>query len=369
MTWGTISKNVDIEKAADPEVTFKGLPEGTIYFDPFGMRAPNPVNLKQDMFKQAKPMLEKFDKLFNEENVPLKKSIGQALETDTYSLPVYFVPEVQVVNPQLTPAADLLARETVNGKDIKVTARDSVPEGEFGIETDGYAEASGNWDEEGYLSEYTYTIKDWGVKTQVSDFMRLASAGLRSAESVAQSALIDSQRFDEERQIHFGTDENTDGYDGFKDLGTNYSPSATAYKELVRELIDEVVEQGADPGNIGVFTDFDSFRTLRNELDDYVRYEIEANDLGFGYSTLEFDGCPVMRSHGLNEGSDGTVDTDDPQIVAIDMETNYLGVLQDTTVKPLAKVEPTEQMAVDCYSTFVSEAPSHIQYVSDENLP
>jgi len=30
MTWGTISKSVDIEKAADPEATFKGLPEGTI---------------------------------------------------------------------------------------------------------------------------------------------------------------------------------------------------------------------------------------------------------------------------------------------------------------------------------------------------
>ncbi len=359
--FGKVSKSADIEKAANSEA-FNGLPEGTIYHDPTGSRAPRAVNLKQDMFETVKSQYEEFDRLFNDEGKSLRKSVGQALETDTYNLPVYYVPEVQVVNPELTPLADMLARETVSGKKVDVTARDSVPSGDFGIETSGYPEASSNWDDEGYLSEYTYEIADWGVKTQVSDFMRLASAGLRSAESVAENALIDSQRFDEEDQAIFGTDNDSDGFDGIKQLGTSYNPSASNTKGVFRELKTEVEKKGADPGSIAFVCDFDSYDDLRNELDDFTRYEVDTDELGFGYNTLEFDMAPVMRSHSMNDSTSA-----DPQVAAIDLETTYWGVLQDTTVKSLAKTEPTEQMAVDAYETLVAEAPSHIQYVSASN--
>jgi len=50
-------------------------------------------------------------------------------------------------------------------------------------------------------------------------------------------------------------------------------------------------------------------------------------------------------------------------MIAMDMSNHYMAMLQELTVKPLAKVAPQEQFATDAYGTFVSEAQDHIQYV------
>jgi hypothetical protein len=44
------------------------------------------------------------------------------------------------------------------------------------------------------------------------------------------------------------------------------------------------------------------------------------------------------------------------------MEAHYLAMLQETQLKPLAKVAPQEQFAVDAYGTFVAEDDgAHVQ--------
>jgi len=86
-------------------------------------------------------------------------------------------------------------------------------------------------------------------------------------------------------------------------------------------------------------------------------------ELGYGFQALQFDGIQIWKSNGLIKQDQIATDTDETIMVAADMGSNYMGMLQDMTVKPLAKVAPQEQFATDVYGTFVSEAPSHIQYV------
>ncbi len=48
------------------------------------------------------------------------------------------------------------------------------------------------------------------------------------------------------------------------------------------------------------------------------------------------------------------------------MSAHYMAMLQDLTVKPLAKVGPQEQFATDAYGTFVSKAPDKVQYLASD---
>jgi hypothetical protein len=70
----------------------------------------------------------------------------------------------------------------------------------------------------------------------------------------------------------------------------------------------------------------------------------------------------VFKSHAIPkvfERDDGGTYN---QAYAVNMDATYLAMLQETQVKPLAKVGPQEQFAVDAYGTLVSEEDgAHIQ--------
>ena len=113
---------------------------------------------------------------------------------------------------------------------------------------------------------------------------------------------------------------------------------------------------------MAIFTDFDSHSDMRADLQDFIEYRDVGDEFSWGFSTMEFESVPVFKSHGVPRYTGGTTDGD-AKVICADMSVNYMSMLQDITVKPLAKNGPTERVATDAYGTFVSKDPDKIQYV------
>lgn len=358
--------------------SFQNLEEGVVYHDPMGSRTPGPIGKNSRDLKEAMWAQYQESGIVKEFDEKQKKgwTLGQTVEhiqknydTGDFSLPIFHVPEVNVVNPKKTPAADMIARETVETETVQATPETDQPDVEFGLETTDDTEGSYTYNDGTYDSsaDYQYDVVGYGVATRLEDKLVLAADALRATSSVAERAQANGMRQAEEAQILLG--EDAGGWDGFADLGTELKTidptSEQDYKAHIRELIDEVEFEGGDPGSIGVFVDFDTHRELREELDDNVRYLDPGDEVGFGFRILQYDGVPIMKSSILTRKS--TLDTSGnsaTNIFAVDMSDHYMGMLQDMTVKPLAKIGPQEQFATDAYGTLVSEAHSHIQYIT-----
>ena len=362
--------------------SFRDMDDKTVYHDPMGFMTPggvmkNRINGKRDMWKNYEEagIPQKFEELHVEKNYPLRDAVSEIAknyDTGTWEIPIFHVPEVNVVNPEQTPAADMIARVTTESDTVEVTIETDQPNVSFGLETTDNTEGSYEYDDGTYDSA-EYDVVGYGLATRLEDKMILASDQIRSTQTVAEQAHANAVRQTEERQILLGTDHDADGFEGALDIGTEANtldvsdPDNVDWKEEIRSLIDEVEFEGGDPGRIAVFVDFDTHRYLRNELDEFTRYQAPGEELGFGFRVLEFDGVPIFKSHAL-ERADSLDDGESaPSLFAMDMDNHYMAMLQDLTVKPLAKVAPQEQFATDAYGTFVSEAPDHIQYVTLEN--
>lgn len=363
--------------------SFQNLPDKTVYHDPLGFMTSggvnkNGINGRAKMWEEFKKsgLVEKFQSL-QEKGYPLNETIAtiaKDYDTTYWDIPIHHVPEVNVINPQLTPMADMIPRVTTQSDEVKVTAETDQPSISFGLEN-----TSENQNEEysyadGSYSTYSYSVVGYGVASRLEDKMILVSDQIRSTQSVAEQAHTNAIRQEEEKQILLGTDNDDDGFDGCTDHGSQYETinlddedgSDFSWKEKIRELIDKVEEEGGDPSSIAVFVDFDTHRKLRNELDSLTRYESPGEELGFGFRVLEFDGVPVMKSHALANADDIDDGEEEDCIFAVDMSDHYMAMLQDMTVKPLAKLGPQERFATDAYGTFVSEAKSKIQYITLE---
>jgi len=166
------------------------------------------VNAKQDIWEEweEKGIVDEFNSL--QDNL----TFGQAVETiqknyDTgdWSLPVFHVPEVHVSNPELTPAADLIARETVNQETVNVTEETNQADIEFGLETTDDTEGAYTYDDASY-TDHSYDVVGYGLASRLEDKLILAANALRSTESVAEQAHLNSIRQQEEQQILRGSD-------------------------------------------------------------------------------------------------------------------------------------------------------------------
>lgn len=352
--------------------SFMDVPDRTIYWDPQGFMKGESIDLKEKMWKEweDKGIVEKFDSLQQEEGYPLEKAIdhiAKNYDTTDWNIPVFFVPEVRVVQPERTPIADNIPRVTVDSDSINITAETDQPDPTFGLETTDDTEGSYTY-ADGTYTDYTYDVVGYGVATRLEDKLVLAADALRSTQSVAEQAHVNGIRQTEERQILRGTENDSAGFDGMKDLGTLEQTVDLAntidWKSVLRDLISEVEYQGGNRGNIAVAVDFDTFNAIANDLEDEVRYVDPGEELGYGFQALKFDGVQIWKTNGLIKQDNISTDTDETIMVAADMGSNYMGMLQDMTVKPLAKVGPQEQFATDVYGTFVSEAPAHIRYVN-----
>jgi len=353
--------------------TFGNIQPHEIYHDPTGARAGRPVNKKEDLFEAEKDVIEKFNEL-QRKGFSVKQSIERIqknLDTGDWSLPVYHLPEVSVVNPYRTPLADLMPRETVQNDTVKVQAETGVASPSWALESTADPGSQEYTYGQGTYDTYSYSVIGYGLATVIEDKLQLASRSLRASESVVENSLMISMRYEEEKQIiqgdgTSGNANDTSGWQGLRDLGTSYEsvtdPTAIDNTAKTRELIDECEDKGADRDNVLVVCDRVQYRNLKDDMTDFTRYEVtDEDEIGFGFRTMEFDGVPVTKSHGFTNTTGGLA-TGDPFMYAVDLGTNYVGALQDTTLKPLAKTGPQERIAIDSYTALVSEAQPHIQF-------
>jgi len=197
--------------------------------------------------------------------------------------------------------------------------------------------------------------------------MMLASQPLRNAEATQQQSLLRGMRQELERQIILGTNNNASGFDGFDDFGTVDSDmgdptSVSDYEEEFRDLKSELEYQGAPAENVAFVTDFTTYEEAKNDIVSNVRYSDPMDELAAGFETFSVDGSPVFKSHAITRTEDLSASTTNNTLYAINMEATYLSMLQETSVKPLAKVTSQTQFGVDAYGTLVDEsAGNHIQ--------
>ena len=352
---------------------FNDVPSGTIYHDPLASKTREPVNLKKDWFEADREVFKKWNDMVRKgydlkfiEN-EIKKNLGSG----DWKMPIYIVPDVFVVNPERTPAADLIARQTTDSIENFVTPRvDHSDAVEAELEP---ASGEGDYNSDDTLSdkweEDQFDVVGYGFKGRVTDKMILGSRTLRSAEGEVEDYMMRSMRIYEEKQILLGDDNDTDGFDGFLDLGNEYGDLQGDFDNVdvideIRDLAMEVDFQGGTPENIAIFADYETYNELRKEHQEYMRYTVDLDEFGLGgFDTLEFDGHPVFKTHGLDKFE--SAGENDPVAFAVNMDAVSMAMLQDVTVVPLAKRGPSEVTAIEAYGTLIDESDGdHIQYLT-----
>jgi hypothetical protein len=380
----------EIERSHDTlfRKSFGDLDDGTIYRDPMGWKTPGgpgeeTVELQKARWKQlaeepvfddGSSVIEKWNELqrkgFSVEDTT--KEIQKNLDTGDWTLPLDIIPEVFVVNPERLPMADMMTRVATNDDEVVPTPLTEHPEFEFELETTTDTEGSYEYKDPTYDS-LSFPVVGMGAATRLEDKLILASSNLRNAESTQEQAFMRGAKQTLERQIILGTDNDATGFDGFNDLiasgdggtvtdiGDPDSANPEDYESATRDIINESEFQGANRDALAVVTDFEWHQELRKSLVDDVRYEPMDDVFGVS-STLEFDGVPVFKSHAIPRASTRADGSTYNQAYAVNMDATYLSVLQELSMKPLAKVAPQEQMAFDFYGTLTSEENgAHIQ--------
>jgi hypothetical protein len=390
-----LKSRTEIKKSAGTmfKNSFGDLDHMTIYRDPLGSKTPGPrgentVELQKQRRQQLKnepieeldgmSIAEKWNSLQRngwsvEETT---REIRKNLDTGDWTLPRDILAEVFVINPERLPMADMMTRVATQDDEVVATARSEEPSISWGLETTNDTEGSYTYSDATYDGDPVYDVVGLGAATRLEDKLILASSNLRNAESTTQQAFLRAMEQEIERQIILGTGNNASGWDGFEDfvtdgayLGdigdTTIDDVSTAnpedYEQATRTIIDEAEYEGAPKESLAVVCDFDWHKEVRDSLVSQQRYEGNIEELNAGFSTLTLDNVPVFKSHAIPRIGDRSAG-DYNQAYTVNMDATYLAMLQETSMKPLAKVAPQEQMAFDAYGTLVSEDfGAHVQ--------
>jgi hypothetical protein len=390
-----LKNRTQIKKDADSmfRSSFNDLDDMTIYRDPLGSKTPggrgeNEVALQKE-WKQSlinEPIAEldgksivKFWNDYQERGFsPLEttREIRKNLDTGDWTLPRDILAEVFVINPERLPMADMMARVATNDDEVVATARTEEPSISWGLETTNDTEGSYDYSDATYDGDPTYPVVGLGAATRLEDKLILASSNLRNAESTTQQAFMRAMEQEIERQIILGSSNNASGWDGFNDFATGGSylgdtpvqigdpanANPEDYEQATRTLIDEAEYEGAPKENLAVVCDFDWHKEVRDSLVSQQRYEGNIEELNAGFSTLTLDNVPVFKSHAIPRIFDRADGSTYEQAYTVNMDATYLAMLQETSMKPLAKVAPQEQLAFDAYGCLVSEDfGAHVQ--------
>lgn len=358
---------------------FPGLEHEDCYWDPLGAKTKvKGYSLKEKMRKEQEEVLKAFDHLtWNGYTIPqaIDTIQKQIVETGYWNLAVFFLEELNVVNPERLPLADLLPRVAVDEIDYDVTAITDLKAEEIGFDIEpGEADDPTNFNDMRYpytkadSDSYEYKLMQYGAATSVSDIMQLASRTIRNTSSNVQELLGRSIRIAEEYQAFNGKDFAATGFDGVPELGTNTKSIdyGNVSKEDLEELVDEATEEGANADSLIIVTNFDVHRNVKRELEDYTRYTDPGTELPFGMRTFMLDGdIPVFKSQAAK------YNTANIHTAAIDTSGFYWAMMQDLNIDPLAKLGPQEDVAMSAIGAIVSEAGDgspdspHIQYLDD----
>jgi hypothetical protein len=377
--------------------SFGDLPHGTIYRDPAGWKTDGEaVELQKDRYEQMRtepiPALsdlvgsDETPTVFNAWNRLQKngfslrettQEIRKNLDTGDWTLPLDIIPEIFTINPERLPMADMMTRVATQDDEVVATSLADHPSIEWGLETTDDTEGSYTYSDPTYDDSPTFPVEGWGAATRLEDKLILASSNLRNAESSQEQAFVRAMEQELERQIILGTDNNSGGFDGLEqfvndgsyrggnpggdaDVGAVGSANASAYETATREIIDAAEFAGAPRENLAVVCGFDWHKEVRKSLVSQQRFEGNVQEVAAGFSAMTLDDVPVLKTHAIERISDSSSDTN--FAYTVNMDSTYLAMLQEVSVKPLAKVAPQEQMAVDAYGVLVSEDDgAHVQ--------
>lgn len=381
----------EIKKNSDEiyKHSFGDLEEGTVYRDPLGAKTGQPVTLQKDRWQQlanneidafadpsvagenvAKSLIEKWNEL-QRKGYSLEDTfseIQKSLDTGDWTLPLDIIPEVFAVNPERLPLVNTIPRVTTQDDEVVATPIQDYPDFDFGLEGSAATDGDGNrvYDyQQPTYGDISFPVEGMGVATRLSDKLILSSSNLRNAESTQEQALMRGGQQYLERQLIRGTNFDADGFDGLDDFistgdgsidvtldDANANPED--YEDATRTLIDEAAFEGADISNLAIICDYDWHKNVRDSVTDVTRYDAMADAFGVS-SVFEYDDVPVMRSNAINRISDTATDTTETKAYTVNLNAHYLGVLQEMSMRPLARLGPQERLAVDFYGVLVAE--------------
>lgn len=348
-----------------------------LYSDPMGFRTSggvqkNAVHMPSRMYEGPgdadgwKAAFEKWNSLLPGKRMELREAsreVNKALDRSTFSLPIFVSPEVYVSTRQNTPMADMVPRVAVQEETIEADEQVGLGLVESFDEAGPYPNSGGGSDDS--YDNHQYIVEPYGGEREVTDFVELSAGSLRSTQSTTEEAIMRAMRQYEETQIFQGTNADAGGFVGLRDVvdttagytsGTGQvepKNGATISVDDITRQMNTLERRGASFDNLVHFTDHKTFTDLSNQLDDFTMYESPDEELSFGFRALDLHGSAVMKTHGTPNS------TDSREFWTVDMGGFYMGMLQDATMHPLAKTDPTENFAVDAYGTLVGEGTEH----------
>ena len=370
--------------------SFGDLDDGTIYRDPLGFKTNGQsVELQKRRWEQlanepvtdfaspgtageatAKSIVEKWNEL-QRKNYSLQDTfyeIRKSLDSGDWTLPLDIIPEVFTVQPERLPLVNSIPRVATNDDEVVATPINDHPFFSWGLEGTAATDGDGNrvydYDQPTY-GDLSYDVLGMGLATRLSDKMILASSNLRNAESTQEQAIMRGGQQTLERQLIKGTNFDANGPQGLDDFisggdgeiivsldDANANPED--YENAIRTLINDAEYEGANLSQTAVVCDFDFHREVRDSVTDVVRYEPMSD--AFGVDTVfEYDGVPVFKSHAIDRISDTATDTTDTKAYTVNFDAHYLSVLQEMSMRPLARLGPQERFASDFYGVLTAE--------------
>lgn len=339
--------------------SFQDLEDGDLYHDPMGKRAGKSVLAKSDFYERYEDSYKMFDELHKEKGLSVMESykeVRKSLDTTDWSMPIWFLPDVELVNPQTTPLADMLAREATDRDTIKVTyvAEGDEPGVNTSIESEftDYSENDMDW------SELSYDVSGYNVVLGVSDKIQLADDGLRNPRQAVENIALQRIRQWEEEETILGTDDEFTSLVDESTESDSVDEDSTGEADI-RGLIKDARKAGANIEELGIVTTFDAYESVVSDLTEYTRYTPQ-EEFDFGYKTLTIEDVPVMPSHGFGDRG-----AEEEHTIVFNMGRSFMGMLMDATIRPIARTGPNERIAVDNYGTFVMEKPDHTYHLAN----
>lgn len=347
--------------------------DSVLYSDPMGFRTrggvqKNAVHMPSRMY-QGPGDADGWEAAFAEWNAqrPGQKTelreaareVKKAMDTTSFSLPIFVSPEVYVSTRQNTPFADMAPRVAVQEETIQADEQTGLGNVSSFSESGPYPTGDDSY------ANHEYTVVPYGGEREVTDFVELSAGSLRSTQSTTEEAIMRAIRQYEEKQVFQGqANADASGFQGLRDLVNGSYITGQGGSQITEDLITDQMNRlerrGAVWENIAHFTDHQTFSDLSKSLQDFTNYESPDSELSFGFQALEFHGTPVLKTHGT-PNVDGS-----REFWSVDMGAWYMGMLQDATLHPLAKTDPTENFAVDAYGCLVGEGVEHVAAM--ENL-
>ena len=356
---------------------FPGLDptQDTVYYDPMGAVTMGvPVNYRHNLGQAVQPLVEAWDnqpgEIRHKYSAWTSHPHQKTLTTSVWDIPLHAIEGVRDVDEGLNPLSRLLPRVATSKIQIGATPRTARGSWTHLAESAENYTYSDDTFHGGTVANYTYDVYGYqrGIKT--SAMMSLAGGNIANPQSSNAASILLSGRDFEEKQIFQGR--NGGHASNFKGIyefaqysgATNTDKSSgMTYPNDVRSLFSTLRSNGAKKRTTIGATDPNTLVNIANALQAFVRtghaysnFSVDAPEIGLGLNIpfVDIDGHMVFESDGAPTSSGSR------EIVALDLSSNSLYMLQDITVHPLAKTGPVNLMGADAFGCMVSEAHPHI---------